>query len=283
MVHAKMHLLDSIEAVVYGPANARVITKWDIARPPLGGPAATLDEVVLEYLICDDAQKLKIAPSESDVDRILDTVRKQNNLTLDQLSELVKENGYTMEEIRERFKRMQVVNQMLDYRVRSNVIIPRREIVNYYEANPEIEEARLVIRRACIPFVQSKPANQESLEAAQVSQAAQLTELTKKAVDNKAIKEQITWGEPFTVLEGDLACDKKFLLNLKVGCMHGPTKVAQGFELFEMIERRDKRTRTLDERYSEITEKLKEPTFKRLFDEYKTKLTSEASVLKLGS
>jgi hypothetical protein len=47
---------------------------------------------------------------------------------------------------------MFAVNRIVDFKIRSGLIAPEKEVVAYYEAHPEMLEPSYQIRRAVIPF-----------------------------------------------------------------------------------------------------------------------------------
>jgi hypothetical protein len=76
-------LIDKIDAVIFGEEGVEIVTKSEVDRPGLEGGARTLDGVVLERLMYLDAKKYKMLPSEEDVDKHLEGLQRENNLSQD--------------------------------------------------------------------------------------------------------------------------------------------------------------------------------------------------------
>lgn len=260
-------LIDTMQAVVFGQGGTQVITYSDVIRPGLAGAPRTLDDIVFERLVYLDAQKYKIMADEDAVDKYLTMVQKENNLTLDQLKDVFASAGYSYEEGREQFKMMQTVNSMLDFKIRSHVIVPRQLVEQYYHEHPVIDEATYKIQIGFLPAIEGK----------QDQQKKALEYMTRTTKEVRGIQ----WNEPFSVKKGDIADDKQFILNLKVGQSSMPIDRGNGFEVYRLVERKEERIPTLEERYKEIADILRKPIYQDLMDKYKKQLFDTSSVMYL--
>lgn len=263
---ADAFLIDKIEAVVFAQEGAQVITKADTNKPSLDGRMRTLDELILESLMYLDAKRMKILPDEATIDKHLEAVQRDNNLTLSDLKNIFKASGYTFEEGREQFGMISVVNQLLDYKIRSRLIIPEKEVVAYFNAHPEKIERAYYIMRAVIPYSYSQ------------NKAAQQQEIEEFISSGQGLV-KIDWQEPFWRNDSELPDTKRFLTTMNAGETSKPVAMADGFELFQLKEIRPESMRTLDDRYREIVDILRKPKYEQLFTDYKTQLTNNASVL----
>ncbi len=260
-------LIDTIQAVVFGQGGTQLITFSDVIRPSLSGAPRTLDDLIFERLVYLDAQKYKILSDDDAVDKYLAMVQKENHLTLDQLKEVFASAGYSYEEGREQFKMLQTVNSMLDFKIRSQVIVPRQLVEQYYREHPVVDEAAYKIQVGLLPYVAGK-------ESAQKKALAYMAQ-TGKEVRN------IQWGEPFWVKKDDVADDKKFIFTLKVGHSALSRERNDGFEIYRLVEKKEERVATLDERYKEIADTLRKPMYEELMEKYKKQLFDTSSVMYL--
>ena len=64
-------------------------------------------------------------------------VQREHNLTIDQVKDMFASSGYTFEEGKQQLNILQSVNQMLDFKIRSHLIVPEREITKYYQAHKD--------------------------------------------------------------------------------------------------------------------------------------------------
>src|SRR5438132_12173438 len=131
---SNMILLDQIEAIVYGQ-DVEIITKSDIDRPALGGGFRTKEEIVFEREVLLDAKKHNLPQDDDAIDAYLAQIQREHDLSPEQLEEVFTGSGYTIEEGREQLQMMQTINTMLDINIRSNLIVPRKDVQEYYKNN----------------------------------------------------------------------------------------------------------------------------------------------------
>ena len=175
--------------------------------------------------------------------------------------------GYTFEEGREQLRLMQSVNTMLDFKIRSNLIVPRKDVQAYYDQHPEYVEASYVLQHTFVPFSATK------------SKKKQYDELVQFAKTGKGLS-GIVWSQPFTINRSDVAVEKQFIFDMQPDEISLPQKTAEGFELFRLQEKHDKALRSFDDRYREIVDILRRPKYDELLTEYKKSLFDEASILR---
>lgn len=260
------YMIDTIKAAVFTPEGTHIITLSDVTRPNLAGVIRTLDEMVFEVLVYLDAKKFKALPDEHTLDKYLASIQRANNLTHEDLKRMFASAGYSYEEGREQLKMMQAVNSMISQRVRSGLIVPRKDVVAYYESHPEVEEAQARIEHAFVPFSESK------------SKDVQKAELAKQ-VKSGIAPVTVAWEAPFWVKASQVASDKQFIFSMQPGQVCMPIETDAGFELYRVVEKKDRRERTLDERYEEIVDKLIEPQYYKMLGRYKDGLFKEASIV----
>ncbi len=259
--------IDTVKAVVFGLGGTQLITHSDILRPSLSGAPRTMEDLIFERLVFLDAQKFKILSDDEAVDKYLAAVQKENNLTLDQLKEVFASAGYSFQEGREQFKILQTVNSMLDFKIRSQVIVPRKQVEEYYDQNPEVQEASYYLLYGFVPYAVGK-------------QKAQKRALMYMVKTGKEIR-GIEWGEPFWVLHSEVAPEKEFIFSMKPGTISQASDRGDGFEVYQLLENRPERVASLEERYKEIADILRRPAFDDLMEKYKKGLYDSVSILYL--
>ena len=261
-------LADTTLAIIFSSGGTEVITQSDIAKLTLAGTPQTLEDKVFESLVILDAKKFNISPSDDAVDRYLAMVQKENNLTHDQLKDVFTSAGYTYEEGREKFRQMQIINSMMDYKVKSKMIIPQTQIDEYYRANPIVQEAKATLQRGFIPRDEKRSDDQQRA-------------LKYMVKSGKPIK-NTQWDKPFAVIESEMAENKAHLFNLKSGQISAAHPTPMGYEVFRMIEISERKETPLEDRQQEIMNALQRPLFEQLLNDYKKSLSENASVLYLN-
>ncbi|MDE2589417.1 MAG: hypothetical protein KGL95_07105, partial [Patescibacteria group bacterium] len=241
-----------------------------LERPSLGSGLhyPSKDELVFEKLVLLDAKKHKIPQDDEAVDAYLVQIQREHNLTAEDLENIFTASGYTIEEGRQQLQRMQTINTMLDIKIRSNLIVPRREVEEYYKNNPTVVEATYTLERAFVP--QSKKMNADK----------QYQLLSKYATTGKGVS-GIAWSDPFTINHSDIAASKQFIYTMQVGSISQPQQINGGFELFRLVEKTAETVRSLEDSYREIVDILRRPKYEELMEKYRQHLAKNSSVVYL--
>ena len=266
-VQGSEFVIDGVAAVVFGQEGTQLIAKVEVDRPSLTGQVRSLEDVVFERRVFLDALKHKIAIDDDVIDRYLAVVQRQNNLTAEEMRQVFSNAGYTYEEGREQFKILQVVNQMVDYKIRSNLIVPRKDVEKYCKENPEMEEASYDIEYTEVPFDASIP------------KAVQKRRLARSIKDGSC-KDTVEWPGSFTIKSSEIADSRGFIRGMKKDSFYGPLELDTGFGIYHLVDKRDARERTLEERYQEIVEMLRMPRYEELLTDYRESLVKGSSVLR---
>ncbi len=265
-----LYLIDTIEAVVHSDERTDIITYSDVQRPALDGARRSLDDLIFEKLIYQDAAKYKMLPSEDAIDTNLQVVQRENNLSHDDMLSIFKTAGYSLQEGREQFGIMAAINTMLDFRIRSRLIVPERDIRAYYRDHPVMREASYLLSRADI----YRP---EHFSETLFKQA--LDELIKTGSGNLSV----TWSEPFWVNTKDLAEALHTAITsigenkvARIGEAHDPV------ELVKIVDQKPAEPIPFEECYMGIAETLKRPKFTEMFEQYKKNLYDEAGIIRFN-
>jgi PPIC-type PPIASE domain len=262
----ELFLIDKIEVVVFGKEDVEIITKSDVDKPSLGGGFRSKEDVIFEKEVLLDAKQHKIPDDEEQVDAYLAQIQRENNLSPSDLEDIFTASGYTLEEGRQQLQVMQTVNTMLDVKIRSNLIVPRRDVEHYYNEHPAMIEAAYTLERLFVP--QSK----------KMSKNDQRRQLVTLSLNKKEMK-NAQWSEPFTIGHSDIAENKHFIYAMEPGDISAPQAVDGGFELFRLAEKIPQRLRTLEESYREITDILRRPKYEELMLKYREQLARNSSVV----
>ncbi|MFC1842321.1 peptidyl-prolyl cis-trans isomerase [Candidatus Dependentiae bacterium] len=261
-------LIDKIETVIYGPQETSIITKSDLEKRSLDGQQRTKDKFVFELLVFQDAKKYNIL-DEKLVDRYIEAVQAQHNLSLEDLKKMFYDSGYTYEEGREQLAMYNTISQLMDFKVRSKVIIPEKEVKKYYDENPVYQEEAYKLQRVFVPA--PSEAGGKQLAPKEIAQKIKIGQVIPEA----------EYSEPFWTEKPDLAADKMFIAGLTVGQASKPVAYENGFEVFKLLEKRDRQLIPFEERYREIGDTLRAPLFEKLFDDYKKSLFKDSVVVDL--
>lgn len=261
-------LIDTIETVIYGQEGTELVTLSDVNRPSLGGGMRTKEEHVFERLIVLDAQRIHAMPTEEEMDKNINAICRENGLTKEQFDDVARGAGYTPDGAREQFRNMHAANKMLDYKVRSKLIVPKKEVETYCKEHPEWTVPEYLLSYSFVPFSLHKKTEEQEKELNAFVQG------TKNIPG-------IEWSEPFVVAKPDIAQDYSFIADLTAGEAKVHNSPSKGFEMYKLIEFKDAREKTAEERYFEVAEILRQPRAEQLMEEYKKSLHESNSILNL--
>lgn len=261
---ANLVTLDRIEAVIFGRESTEIITRSDMNRLGFDGKPKTKDELIVERLIFQDAIRYRILADEKSVDDFVHRVAKSHGGTVQDIYHMFQELGYSPAEGRTAFARMYAVQQVIDHKVRSHIFIPDKDVTAYYNAYPLKKSASYIFERAVVPVPEGRD----------------------DEIYNKIITYRLTgrglvvgWHVLPEVEEHDLAQSMKAMINLKQDEISEPRRTDAGFELFRLRSIKPEGLVSLEDRYREITEILRQPKFEEQLELYKKELLEHASVL----
>jgi hypothetical protein len=261
-------LLDQIEVIIYGQEDVEIITKSDIDRPSLSGGPHTKEDIIFEKEVFLDAKKHHLPQDDEAIDAYLAQMQREHGLSEKDLEDIFLASGYTIEEGRQQLQVLQTINTMLDVKIRSNLIVPRKDVEEYYNNHPVMIEATYTLQRAFI--AQSK----------KVSSDVQHEILVKYAKTGKGVS-GVEWGEPFTINHSDIAESKQFIYAMNKGDISSPQKISGGFELFKLVDKVPEHAQSLEESYREIVDILRRPKYEELMESYRQTLAKNAAVVYL--
>lgn len=234
-----------------------LIMRSDSERPNLLGQMVSLEELIQERCYYLDARRLRAVMTEDQIDMIWSSLLRTYNLTREGLVNVVQGMGYTEEEARRQLGRMNTVNQLIDMRVNSNIIVEKADAEAYYNANPAYHDGVYTLQRAIMLFEADASKQEEDL---------------KQQLEANADALNVTWSEPFTIGFSEIAPDKAQIHNANLNEIVLTGKTANGFELYKVVARKEPALKTFAERYDEITEVLRRPQAEKMLKEYQDSL-----------
>ncbi|MCK5632644.1 hypothetical protein KAH94_02765 [bacterium] len=261
-------VIDTIEAVVFGHEETVLVTKLDVERPTLDGVFRSLDDVLMEKLMLLEAKKYKILPDENTINSYLETVQRENNLSQNDLNVMFSSAGYTIEEGRAQLGIMFSINSLMDFKVRSRLIVMEKDVQAHYDANPVYQEASYELRHLVVPFDEK------------ISRKKQKNKIERKVKTGIAIPDKL-WSSSFWVDEADIAADKQFIISMQPKTISFAREVDQGFELFELLDSKKRELVSFENRYQEISNILRKPLYEKLFNEFQKELINSSSIVRL--
>ena len=108
-----------------------------------------LDNLIESKLQIQEARKMGLDVSNSEIDGAVDEIKEKYGLTGESLVTSLKAEGMTLRDYRERLSEQILLQKVINYAVRNNIVIADKEIEEYYQANRDKyhEKERIRIRQ----------------------------------------------------------------------------------------------------------------------------------------
>ncbi len=257
----KWQMVNEVAAIVYHPEGTHYILRSDL-RPGFDGLLKTLRDIIIETLMVFDAQAMHINVTKDDVDRFLAQRQREEGMSLKDIKRMFSEMGMTFDEGIEQLRRMQMVQAILDFRVRGDkrIIVDKSAVEEYYSTHERVQPAIYTLAQTLIPY--------DKFTKDQI----------EKLIDDGKIATEVAWEDSFDVSEDGLADDKKFITQKPAGSIVGFEETEEGFELTRLVSVQQGRVVPLDEIYEEISFEIRRAVYDKVMFEYQTKLLENAVI-----
>lgn len=196
-----------------------------------------LDELIDEELIRQAATTLQIRVQQSEVDRAIANVMRQNSLETAEFWAAVRQQGYTESQYRADVARQLLRLKVLNQRVRDRVNITEADVRRDYDFQVRRLTRRLRFRASHIFF--PLPPDAGTPEVTRVRQIAERVRgtITDEATFDLAVEEN-TGGALGWLVEGDLPETLEAVLQtLQPGEVGNPVRGDAGYHIFFLHER----------------------------------------------
>nr|NJM02433.1 hypothetical protein [Desulfobacula sp.] len=96
-----------------------------------------LESLIDQSLTQQEAKKYNIEIAEAEIDGAIENIKKTKALSQEALEKAIAQEGLTVEEYRENIKKQILQARLINFAVKSKVVITDAEIKKQYEANAE--------------------------------------------------------------------------------------------------------------------------------------------------
>ncbi len=256
-----MQLVDEILAIIYHAEGTVAVLKSDI-RPGVDGRPQTLREVIFSKLMQLDALYHKITVTTKDAEKYIENIQNQHHLSRSAVEKLFQDVGYTYAEALEYLRGRQMVEQVVEYRVRSHprMIISRAQARERYDQHPPKIEARYTL---AIAFVPQELLGKQDIHA---------------YLDSTDIDKAISFDDPIELSESDIADDRKSIIACKEGDIVFVEAVDGGHEITRLIKKVPEQIKPFDEAYQAILASMRQERLQEVFADYYALLLSQATI-----
>ena len=222
-----------------------------------------LNLLVDEKVSHDKAMELGIEISSKEVDATIEQIKARNNWTQEEMIAGLKKQGINYEQYRNNLKKEMEQMQLVDFEVKSKIIIRDETIKKYYDDHIDEFTSEDKIRLAIILLVKdnSTPQN-EGLTLSQ--EAEQLVSRLENGEDFAVLASKFSKG-PGAEDGGDIGFIqtsqldpslKRIIDIMKVGDISRPMITPAGIQIIKLLEKQEKGVKTLEEVRGQIYDVL---------------------------
>jgi peptidyl-prolyl cis-trans isomerase SurA len=211
-----------------------------------------LDGLIDERLASAKAKELGITVSPEEVDKAIERMKRQNGISQEELLKELKNRGLSLEQYKEKIKQELQRVQLINYEVKSKIIIRDEKIKEYYEKNKKDFTSPGEVHLAAI-FLKKKDSKEPPEEGKTVQQAKEIISQLRKGADFGEMAKKYSQG-PGAAGGGDLGFFKtsqldeklaKVAASLPVGNVSEPIVRENGVQILKIIEKREAGLRPL--------------------------------------
>ncbi len=260
-LQAKRIVLDTIVARV----NGTNILQSDVDKPQImnEGQPLPLQDLITQELLVQYAAKMHMVPSIEDVNRQVtsfrDGIKKQlhvDALDEDMFAAELKKYGFTPDEYKQQVGRSLAITQVKRAEESEKAVVSFQDVEAAYKKHPEYTEEAYHIALCTLPNDIKNPEDFGTSKA--------------------AIWEDLGWIKP-----EDLSSDLKVVTKHQTGDIIGPVDQGDDTRLVKLIEKRERKLKTLAEAYSSIERKIQRKRGKTIFENLEKRLRDSASIVYL--
>jgi len=275
-------VVDRIVAVV----NGEIITFQDLQQRvrmvtgQTSDPAAVgeampqiLESMIDDIILRQEAQRLKIEVSDSEVENEIRQFKARRRLSDDEFERSLRLQGLTQEQFKEQSRQDIVKHKMLGYMVRRKVVVTQEEIDAYIEKNrAELTTERTVDMQLIISVDADRAeALYDELNGGGISFDEAVERYSVGPKVNNGVMTDVRWremDEPW----------RDALRELNAGEMSKPFMIQDKWVILKLLDRRDGAKQEQAAVEDEVREAIMRPKLEERFKEYMSGLRAKAII-----
>ncbi|SFJ83269.1 periplasmic chaperone for outer membrane proteins SurA [Desulfomicrobium apsheronum] len=277
-------LVDRIVAVV----NGEIITFQELQQqirlvigqtpdPETAGKIApqVLDDMIDGIILRQEAQRLKIEVSDSEVENEIRQFKARRRLSEEDFERTLRLQGLTPEQFKERSREDIIKHKMLGYMVRRKVVVTQEEIDAYKAQNSAELTTERIVDVQMLVLVDEDRANSlwKSLSAGEISLDEAVAQYSIGPKVDNGVMSNVRWrelAEPW----------REGLRGLDAGEMGKPFLIEDKWVILKLLNRRDGARQEQAAMDEEVREAIMRPKLEERFKEYMNGLRGKAIIQK---
>ncbi|MBF0454920.1 MAG: peptidylprolyl isomerase [Magnetococcales bacterium] len=203
------------------------------------------DELILNALRKQKAEQLSITVNDADIDALMASVERSNNLPSGSLPDVLRRQGIDLEKYRQGLSNKLLQSRLINRTIRPLITVSEEEIQSLYKATSNQQTGVEELRLGQILLGVDQNASPEQLQQTQ-EKSIELANRLKQGESLSTLASQFS-DDPSGLNGGDMGWFKRGQLIpaienavfiLEEGGVTAPLRSPQGFHIFTVIERR---------------------------------------------
>lgn len=238
---------------------------------------ATLNDMIIDKLISQDAERLGITATDEDVEAEVAGIMKRNNLKSQaELERALASQGLDLPTFKQRMRSNLINSRLTNQMVARQILIPQSEIEKYYAEHKEEFVDREMDLQILVFNPGIKPDAIPKIAKAIKDGKLSFAEAVQKfsvgpASDTDGTVKNMSWKEVSPEI-------RAVLEHAQIGQVTDVTKVGDQSMMFILLRLGEPVQKSLDEARGEIENTLKMPLAKGRFEEYVNQLRNKAII-----
>lgn len=281
VTQAAAEVVERILAVV----NDEVITKSEVDQmakayqaqaglklPPGSGrdlQRQLLDALIMQKLAKAEAKRRGITISDKELDKAFEQFKKQNGIPSDEaLAQVLAKNDTTLQAFKQQLADKMLQDRLLAIVAAGKVVVTDSDVRSFYDQEyPKVGGKQLHLKILDMPF----PPGATETQKEEVKKKAELIlQEHRQGASWEALREKhaVLAQDLGFVSETDLDPElARFLATVKTGDT-APVQTLKGFQLVQVVDRREGRGRSFEEASPEIRNALQRRQMEKIFQEW---------------
>ena len=213
-----------------------------------------LDLLIDEKITHDKVMELGIGATSKELDAAIEGIKARNNWTHEDMIEIISSDGMTYEKYRNTIKKEMEQMRLIDFEVKSKIIISDEDIKKYYDDHADGFRSEERVRLAIILLTEKSQSDQAG-DLSLSQRVEDVVSRLKKGEDFAVLAKEYSQG-PGAEDGGDLGFIntsnldpqlKKLIDVMEVGRISKPIFMPSGVQIIKLIEKYDKGLKSLEE------------------------------------
>lgn len=192
------------------------------------------ESLVAEIVLMQEAEKEGIYADDGKIDFYINNLAARMGATKDEFVSEIEKEGFTLEDIKEAYRKKIMIAMLLDEKISSNIIVSEREINEHYEQNKEDYSAKEGQIRASHILITGDDEDAKSIIDELYEKAKKGEDFAELAMENSKCSSAPNGGDLGFFSKGQMVPEfEEAAFSLEIGEISEPVKSQFGYHIIK--------------------------------------------------